>query len=250
MVESGIFEGSCADLLADLPEGCADLVFADPPFGIAYKYDRYDDRTTREQYLAFADRWARACLRVLSPTGSLWVAIGDEYVADYKLKLDALGLTMRNWCVWHYTFGVYCEGKFGRDHTHLLYYVVDPDRFAFNADDIRVPSARQAKYGDKRAGAKGRVPGDVWTFSRVCGTFKERNRAGHKCQQPEALVERVVRACSDPGDLVLDPFGGSFTTAAVAKRLGRRWWSCDLSPAYVAAGRERVSAVREAGASA
>lgn len=212
---------------------------ADPPFNIGVEYDVYSDAVERAEYLAWAERWLAAVNRVLKPTGSLWVAICDEYAAEYKVRLDAIGLTMRNWCIWHYTFGPHQEKKFGRDHTHLLYYVRDPKRFTFNSGDVRVESERQ-RMGDKRANPKGRVPGDVWSFPRLVGNAKERNKVGHKCQQPEALVERIVRACSNPGELVCDPFGGSFTTVAVAKRLGRRYWSCDISPAYVEAGRVRV----------
>ena len=238
-----IVTGDCLEWLPTLPAGSADLVFADPPFNIGYDYDRYDDSRTKADYLAWADRWLGEAVRVLSPTGSLWLAIGDDFAAEHKVRLDALGLTRRNWIIWHYTFGVYCQSKFGRDHTHLFYYVRDPKRYTFNPDAVRVPSARQAVYGDKRAGTKGRVPGDVWTVPRVCGTFRERNTAGHGCQMPEAVLERIVRACTNPGDVVVDPFAGSGTTLAVAKKLGRRWCGCELSPDYAAGIETRLNAV-------
>lgn len=237
-----IITGDCVPVLGAMPAGFADLVFADPPFNIGYEYDQYDDYQTRYDYLAFADQWLAAAVRALAPAGSLFLAIGDDNAAEYKTRLDGLGLTMRSWIVWHYTFGVHCERKFGRDHTHVLYYVRDPDRFTFNADAVRVPSARQAKYADKRANPKGRVPGDVWTFPRVCGTFRERNKFAHGCQIPEALMERVILAASNPGDVVLDPFAGSGTTLAVANRLGRRWLGIELSEKYAAGARERVNA--------
>lgn len=242
---SRVDTGSCLDLLPALPAGCARLVFADPPFNIGYRYDAYDDRQDRDAYLEFARKWVAECVRVLAPDGSMWVAIGDDFAAEHRLILDAAGLFRRSWVIWHYTFGVYCPTKWGRDHTHLLYYTRDPKRFVFDADAVKVPSARQAKYGDKRAAAGGRVPGDVWTFPRVCGTFRERNKAGHTCQMPEAVLERIVRACSAPGDLVLDPFAGSGTSLAVAKRLGRRWYGCELSENYAAGVRERLAAVTE-----
>src|SRR5438552_1190505 len=103
-----VLTGDCLERLAELPDGCADLVFADPPFNIGYEYDVYDDRRAKRDYLAWADRWLGAAVRVLAPTGSLFLAIGDEYAAEHKVRLDALGLTMRNWIVWHYTFGVNC----------------------------------------------------------------------------------------------------------------------------------------------
>ncbi|MFO0848707.1 MAG: site-specific DNA-methyltransferase [Gemmataceae bacterium] len=255
-----VWAGDCVQQLARVPEGAVDLAFADPPFNIGYEYDVYHDRRAKAEYLAWTDRWLDAVRRVLKPTGSLWVAIGDEYAAEVKVKLDALGLTMRNWVVWHYTFGVNCTKKFNRSHAHLLYYVVDPKAFTFNADAVRVPSARQTTYADRRANPVGKLPddtwvlrpqetaehfrsdGDTWSVSRVCGTFKE--RTGHPCQMPEALLERVIRVSSNERDLVLDPFAGSGTTLVAAKRLGRKYLGVELSPDYADAVRERLAGVK------
>jgi site-specific DNA-methyltransferase (adenine-specific) len=254
-----ILTGDCLRHLASLPRGCVDLAFADPPFNIGYEYDVYNDSQGRSEYLAWTEKWLAAVRRVLSPTGSFYVAIGDEYAAEMKVRLDGLGLTMRNWIVWHYTFGVHCKKKFNRSHAHIFYYVVDPRRFTFNADSVRVPSARQTTYADKRANATGKVPDDVWVVrpqeeerafrpasdtwfvSRVCGTFKE--RTGHPCQMPEAVLERIIKVSSNPGGLVLDPFAGSGTTLAVARKLGRRWLGIELSAEYAEAVRERLEAI-------
>src|SRR3954471_22340847 len=192
-----ILTGDCLSHLAELPAGCVDLAFADPPFNIGYEYDVYDDRRARADYLRWTEGWLEAVRRVLKPTGSLYVAIGDEYAAEIKVRLDALGLVMRNWIIWHYTFGVHCAKKFNRSHAHIFYYVADAKRFTFNGDAVRVPSARQTTYADRRANPAGKMPddtwvlrpgeeagcfapdGDTWAVSRVCGTFKE--RTGHPC---------------------------------------------------------------------
>jgi site-specific DNA-methyltransferase (adenine-specific) len=94
-----ILTGDCLRHLAALPEACVDLAFADPPFNIGYEYDTYDDRRSRSEYLVWTERWLAAVRRVLKPDGSFYVAIGDEYVAELKVRLDALGLEMRNWIV-------------------------------------------------------------------------------------------------------------------------------------------------------
>lgn len=254
-----VLTGDCLHHLATLPEECIDLVFADPPFNIGYEYDVYNDRQGRADYLAWTERWLAAVRRVLKPTGSFYLAIGDEYAAEIKVRLDALGLTMRNWIVWHYTFGVACKRKFNRSHAHIFYYVADPRQFTFQADAIRVPSARQTTYADRRASAGGKLPDDTWVLrpqeearafppesdtwyvSRVCGTFKE--RTGHPCQMPEAVLERILRVSTNPGDVVLDPFGGSGTTLAVAKRLGRQWLGIELSADYARAIRQRLETI-------
>jgi len=157
MTFNQVLIGDCLEHLAGLPEGCVDLAFADPPFNIGYEYDVYHDRRGREEYLAWTERWLAAVRRVLSPSASFFVAIGDEYAAELKVRLDALGLTMRNWIVWHYTFGVSCKLKFNRSHAHILYYVVDPKSFTFNADAIRVPSARQTTYGRSPGQSVGQI---------------------------------------------------------------------------------------------
>jgi site-specific DNA-methyltransferase (adenine-specific) len=172
-----------------------------------------------------------------------------------------LRLNCRSWVVWYYTFGVNCKFKFTRSHAHLFHMVKDPTDFTFNADEIRVPSARQLVYGDSRANPKGRLPDDTWIlrpqdlpegfqpledtwyFPRVAGTFKE--RAGfHGCQMPEQLLGRIIRACSQPDDIVLDPFAGSGTTLAVAKKLGRRYLGFELSEEYTRLIKERLRGIR------
>lgn len=245
-----VHQGDCIAGMEALPAGSVDLAFADPPFNIGYGYDIYDDRRACEDYLEWSRRWMAAVHRVLSPEGAFWLAIGDEYAAELKVIAHRdLGFHPRSWVVWYYTFGVNCKQKFTRSHVHMFHFVKDPACYTFNDDAIRVPSARQRIYADKRASAKGRLPDDtwilrpqeipwgvpdahdVWNVSRVCGTFKE--RAGwHGCQMPEQILGRIVTACSDPGDVVLDPFGGSGTTLAVAKKLDRRFLGFEVSPEY------------------
>lgn len=260
-----LYQGDCLARLAELDEGTVDLAFADPPFNIGYEYDVYDDRQSYDDFLAWTRRWMAAVNRVLTPSGTFWIAIGDEYAAEVKLiAQNELGLTCRSWVIWYYTFGVNCTRKFSRSHAHLFHLVKDRERFTFNADDpaIRVPSARQLVYADARANPKGRLPDDTWIlrpqdvpggfsadqntwyFPRVAGTFKE--RAGfHGCQMPEQLLGRIIRASSNPGGLVLDPFAGSGTTLAVAKKLGRRWIGFELSPQYAEQIQARLDAVHE-----
>ena len=244
-----IVTGDCVTEMAKLPAGCARVVFADPPFNIGYSYDKYDDNRTSADYLKWAGEWVRAAARLVAADGSLWVAIGDEYAAEYKSILDATGFTLRNWLIWRYGFGVQTKEKFSRCHAHIFYYVRDPKNFVFRPDRVKVTSAREAEYGDNRAAPGGKVPPDVWDFPRVAGTFGERvkvagdSKTAHPCQMPEALLERVILCASEPGDVVADPFGGSGTTAVAAKRHGRRFWASELSPEYAEVIRARLSAL-------
>jgi site-specific DNA-methyltransferase (adenine-specific) len=250
----------CIDGMAALPPASIDLAFADPPFNIGYQYDVYEDKKAADDYLAWTRRWGAALVNALKPTGTFWLAIGDDFAAELKILFQRdLGLTCRSWVIWYYTFGVNCKFKFSRSHTHLFHFVKNPKAFTFNADAIRVPSARQLVYADARAHAKGRLPDDTWVlrpqdlpegfspddstwyFPRVCGTFKE--RAGfHGCQMPEQLLARIINVSSNPDDLVLDPFAGSGSTLLTAKKLNRHFLGFELSPNYAQKLQSRLDA--------
>lgn len=258
-------------LLSRLEPESIDLVFADPPFNIGYDYDVYDDDRTSREFLDFSKRWITGVHRALKPAGSFWLAIGDEYAAELKLiAQNEAGFHCRSWVIWYYTFGVNCVRGFSRSHTHLFHFVKDPNNFTFNRDNpaVRVASARQLVYADPRANTRGRLPDntwilrpqdlhdeppapgvdnrafspdhDTWYFSRVAGTFNERE-GFHGCQMPEQLLGRIIRISSNTGDLVLDPFGGSGTTLVVSKKLGRRWLGFELSKDYVKRIKKRLA---------
>lgn len=260
MIENEIVLGDCVAGMAGLPAGKVDLLCADPPFNIGLSYDKYQDSREDADYLRWSREWLGEAVRVLSPTGSFWLAIGDSYVSELDVMCRReFGLTRRNWMVWTYNFGQNGPKKFTPSHTHLLSFVANPKNFTFNADAVKLPSARQLVYADKQAKAGGRVPGDVWALlpqeapwqlngesdvwleSRVCGTFKERVK--HVCQMPLAILDRVIKVSSNPGDLVLDPFVGSGTTLVAAKRLGRRYAGFELSPNYAAIAQGRLDAI-------
>jgi len=255
--------GDCVAGMNALPAGSVDLAFADPPFNIGYDYDVYHDAKDYEDYLAWSRQWIGAVHRVLKPDGTFWLAIGDEYAAELKLESQKLGFHIRSWVIWYYTFGVNCKHKFSRSHAHLFHFVKDPKQFTYCPEKLenRIPSARLLVYADTRGNEQGRLPDDtwilrpqdmagqltpgedVWYFPRVAGTFKE--RAGfHGCQMPEQLLGRIIRICSRADEIVLDPFSGSATTLAVAKKLGRRYLGFDLSHDYVQRGTVRLTGIR------
>lgn len=264
-----IHNGDCIEGMNSLPESSVDLVFADPPFNIGYKYDVYEDKMAAEDYLKWSGDWMAAAYRALKSDGTFWLAIGDDFAAELKLEAQKNGFHCRSWVIWYYTFGVNCKNKFTRSHTHLFHFVKDREAFTFRSEDLdnRVPSARMLVYNDKRGNPKGRLPDDTWIippaadqtfalrpqdldechladesdwyFPRVAGTFKE--RAGfHGCQMPEQLLGRIIRICSEEDEVVMDPFSGSASTLVVSKKLGRQFVGFELSEEYAAAGTTRL----------
>jgi len=237
--------GDCIEVLDKVDEPFADLIFADPPFNIGYKYDKYYDKVKKKNYIAWTKEWMSICKKVLKPHGSFYIAIGDDYAANVKIIADKLGFFMRNWIIWHYTFGQQTKKKFARAHTHIFYLVNDNKNFTFNDYAIRVPSDRQLIYNDRRANPTGKMPNDVWDeFSRVCGTFKER-QGWHPCQMPESLLARIIAVSSNCGDCVLDPFSGSGTTLAVSYQLGRNYLGVEISEKYVENANERLAQLKK-----
>lgn len=243
-----ILHTDCREMFRQMSESGtkADLVIADPPFNIGFKYDEYNDKVDSWKYLDFSSQWMRAAHENSTDTAAMWLFIGDNYAAELKVLATALGWELRQWCVWQFSFGVNCKKMFTKSHTHALHFVKNQKEFVFNSDckELRVPSKRQQLYNDKRASPDGRLPDDVWHYPRIAGTFKERS-GFHGCQMPEKLIARVIHATSLQGDLVVDPFCGSGTTAAVCKKLGRQFLTCDTSENYIAGARDRLEKIEE-----
>jgi len=230
--ETLVFVGDCRDVLANLPPDLdqqIDLIFADPPFNWDVPYDEWKDGLPREEYVRFTYDWLDGCINALSPTGTIFVNIPDDTAAEVVLHLKRRGLTMINWCIWHFRFGQCRNTSFIMSKVHVLYFSKDPLSRKWNPNEILEMSDRAAIYNDNRTHAKEtnkgmRVPMDVWYgpyWGRIQGNNKER-RSQHHNQIPEVYLERVIRACSDEGDVVLDPFLGSGTTCTVARELNRR----------------------------
>lgn len=229
----------------------ADLFFADPQYNIGIDYHGdggKSDSMPEFEYLVFLRQMLMVAARRLRGGGVLAVMLPDEWADDVGVYLKRdLGMPRRNWIKWHETFGTNQNNKFSRCSRHVLVHVKTPlAAHAFHGDAVRVPSARQTEYADKRANPDGKVPDDVWAFPRVAGTFHERC-PGVPTQVPEAILDRLVRAYTRPGGRVLEFCTGSGSMGRVCVRTGRRYegWEVDSPTAEIAAGRiaEVVDAV-------
>lgn len=254
-----VYVGDCREWLPKLPKGAFDLIFADPPFNWKRDYDRHetghawDDARSDQDYLAFTYDWLDLAAERLAPHGSFWVNIPDTWAAEIVVHLKhARKMHLVNWCVWHYRFGQNTRTRFINSKVHALYFMKDPDHpdRRWHPDAVAEVSDRRAIYGDPRTENKKegwlepghRVPMDVWYgqfWGRIQGNNKER-RHKHDNQLPEVYLGRVIRACSNEGDLVLDPFLGSGTTGTVAHYLKRRFVGVEYSQANAAHAFDRI----------
>lgn len=218
------------------------LFFLDPPYncGIDYGKGSKADQLSRGGYLAWCYNWLSECARALTPDGSVFVMIDGRGLSDLMYVLEFCGLHRRNVIVWNEDFGNYTDANFSPYARFILYYTRDPDRFVFNSDVGRIPSHRQLVYGDKRADPSGKVPGNVWSVPRLADNHLERE-PDFPTQVPRLILDRIVLAASEPGDVVCDLFSGSGTTAESAVLNGRKFLGCDNHKPNVAAGLARVA---------
>jgi len=241
-----VYVGDCREVLNVLGERSVDLIFADPPFNWDVPYEEWDDSRPREEYLAFTQDWLDGCIRVLHDRGSLWVNIPDDSAAEIVVHLKKRGLVMINWCIWHFRFGQHRTGNFIVSKVHALYFARDRENRVWNPEAVLEPSDRAAIYDDPRTRLTRqpgmRVPLDVWygpNWGRIQGNNRERRR-NHQNQIPEIYLERVIRACSNEGQLVLDPFLGSGTTCTVARSLRRQSIGIEYSERNAESAFERI----------
>lgn len=249
--EHQIWRGDSLQVLREIPDGSCDLIFADPPYNIGKKYSNFIDKwPTEEAYWKWCYEWIDLCIEKLTPSGSLYVMSSTQAMPALDLYLRSK-IHVLSRIVWHYdSSGVQAKKYFGSLWEPILHCVKDSKNYTFNADDILVEARTGAtrKLIDYRKPvpteySSTKVPGNTWYFPRV--RYRMPEYENHPTQKPEALLERIIKASSNVGDVVMDPFSGTFTTSAVAKRLGRRTIGIDLSEEYVGIGLRRLGLATE-----
>lgn len=237
--------GDALDMDEVVADGAVDLVVTSPPYNIGKEYEEV---MALEDYLDFTRRWMGLAERTLAADGSFWLNIGFRKESDgrqyvpweydiYPIVRDELDISLVQQVVWHYKAGVNCRNRFSPKKETWLYCVADLDDYTFNLDEVRVPAKypNQKKDGELKVNPNGKNPGDVWDIPKVTsGTDRASpERTDHPAQFPEAVIERIVEASSDPGDVILDPFLGSGTTMKVARDLGRSCIGFERDEEYV-----------------
>lgn len=227
-------------------DNSVDLIFADPPYNIGKNFNGHKDKWAKdEDYLDWCYQWLDLCVQKLTATGSFYVMTSTQFMPFFDIylrkKLDILSRI-----VWYYdSSGVQAKKFFGSRYESILFCVKDKDNYTFNAQDILV----EAKTGAKRklidyrkdppqVYSSEKVPGNVWEFARV--RYRMDEYENHPTQKPIALLERIIKASSNKGDTVMDPFSGTFTTSFTAKELGRNSIGIELQDEYIKIGLRRL----------
>lgn len=253
-----LYQGDSLEWLISLETASVDLVFADPPYNI--KKAEWDNFESQEQYISWSMQWIKQAARVLKPTGSLYVCGFSEILADLKHPASRYFKQCR-WLIWHYKNKANLGKDWGRSHESIIHFRKS-DAVKLNIDDVRIPygahtlkypshpQAESSAYGQGSGklrdnwlpNPQGAKPKDVIDIPTTCNGMGE--KTPHPTQKPEELVRKFILASSNEGDLVIDPFSGSGTTAVVAEQLKRRWMACDLDEQYNRWAIERLENVR------
>jgi len=257
-----IVQGDNLRAMATLADGCAALVYMDPPFNTGHSQSRTRIKTVRDEagdrkgfgghryrsetvgrldfadafddYLAFLAPRLEEARRILAPDGALFVHLDPREVHYVKVFLDGLfgRDAFMGEIIWAYDFGGRSKRRWPAKHDTILWYVRDPEHYHFDYEAIdRIPYMAPGLVGPVKA-ARGKTPTDVWWQTVVPTGGRE--RTGYPTQKPLAILERIVRVHSRPGDLCVDPFAGSGTLGEAAGKLDRRFWLCDENPDAVA----------------
>jgi DNA modification methylase len=251
-IKSGqILRGDCREILPEWPAESVDLVFADPPYNLQLQRELYRPNSSRvdavddewDKFDSFADydkftgEWLAACRRVLKPTGSLWVIGTYHNIHRVGAALQSLGFWILNEIVWIKSNPMpnFRGVRFTNAHETLLWAArARGARYTFHHHAMKSLNEELQMRSD-------------WRLPICSGRERLRADGGkvHSTQKPEALLYRVILSSTNPGDLILDPFFGSGTTGAAAKRLGRRWIGIEKESAYIEAAARRIAAIPE-----
>lgn len=245
---SMVILGNSLEILKDIKSKSVDLIFADPPYNIGKNFGNNDDIWENvDSYVDWCKVWIDECFRILKDTGTMYFMSATQHMPYLDIYVSQKYNVLSR-IVWTCdSSGVQSKRVFGSLYEPIL--MVNKSKsspYTFNSEDILIEAKTGAtrKLIDYRKDPpqpynNKKIPGNVWNYSRV--RFRMSEYENHPTQKPEALLERIILASSNPGDIVLDPFSGSFTTSAVAVRLGRKAVGIDLNEEYFRVGIRRTN---------
>jgi site-specific DNA-methyltransferase (adenine-specific) len=245
-----IIEGDCLTVLKKIPDDSVDMTFADPPFNLKKKYNHYEDSKEKQEYLDWCYRWITEMVRITKPTGAIFVHNIPRWLSYYAEHLNKIAY-FRHWIAWD-SGGAPLGKTLLPNHYGILYYTKSKSHKDFKFFDIRYPHPKcrvcgefLKDYGGKKDQAHefGPLLSDVW--SDIHRIRHKTRRDEHPCQLPVPLLERLILMTTDEGDIVLDPFVGTGTTAIAAKRLGRKYIGIEIDPEYVKITEKKLKVVKE-----
>jgi len=239
-----IYNEDCLTLLSKLEDNSIDMVLTDPPYFEIMSNDWDNQWSSEKEYLDWCYEWTQECVRVLKPGRCLYVWGTTKTDTFLRYKLDVLNsfseLTYQNWIIWHYDWGGRTKKTFARKHEDCLMYSKGKE-FLFHADDVRIPYEMKSSIrAGKELNPLGKIPTSVWQKNNHTTSKEYVN--WHPTQKPFLILERIIKANTNPGDTVLDLFSGSGSTAIACDNTGRKFIGSELSKEYFEKSNERRAA--------
>jgi len=237
-----IYRLDCLEAMQHLPSGLVDLTVTSPPYNIGKEYEA---KAEVDSYVTWCAKWTGEVARLSTTNSAFWLNVGyllapgrAKCLPISYLLWDKVPMYFLQEVVWHYGAGVASRRTFSPRNEKFLWYVHNPDAYTFNLDDVRDPDVKypnQKKNGKLKCNPLGKNPTDVWEIPKVTSgaNRSSQERTAHPAQFPFAVIERIVLACSNRTDIVLDPFMGSGTTAEVAQETGRFVLGFELEQKYI-----------------
>jgi adenine-specific DNA-methyltransferase len=240
----------CLEGMTALQKGAINLAITSPPYNIGKEYE---SAMEIEEYIGWCSTWLQQVARLIADNGAFWLNLGYIPIGDRGkaipipyLLWDKIPMFLQQEVVWNYGAGVAGKRFFSPRNEKFLWYLKNSDSYTFNLDQIRDPNVKypnQKKNGKIKVNPIGKNPSDVWEFPKVTSGAgrASKERTPHPAQFPIAVIDRIILGCSNPNDLIMDPFLGSGTTAAVAIRRGRYCVGFEIRKDYCDIACERLS---------
>lgn len=259
MMNLDIIYNHSSETMAEIEDKSVNLIVTSPPYNIDIQYGnktvkgkistskgvKYNDNLPEKDYRLMLEKVFNECKRVVSDTGSIWINIKNTYkngivIPPFWIQEYFKDMYLKNLIIWNFDWGGSTNKRFAPRYEFVFWFVKDLNNYTFNLDDVKIPALN---YRPDRYKSQMKNPTDVWKISMVSGNFEE--RTSHPAQYPEELVERIVLSGTNKGDVVLDPFMGSGTTAVVAKKLDRHYVGYETVNEYCKIANKRIGKIKE-----
>ena len=258
-METNIIYNSSSEHMDEVENNSIYLIVTSPPYNIDIKYGnktqngkvikskgvKYKDNLAEEDYRNMLKQVFNECKKKLKDDGSIWINIKNRVkngviIPPFWIQEYFSDMYLKNIIIWNFDWGGSTSKRFAPRYEYVFWFVKNKDTYTFNLDDVKIPALN---YRPDRYKSQLKNPTDVWRISMVSGNFEERTE--HPAQYPEKLIERIVLAGTNENDIVLDPFMGSGTTAAVAKKLNRQYIGYEILEDYCKIANNRINKIND-----
>lgn len=258
-MKTNIIYHKSSELMKEIDDESVNMIVTSPPYNININYGnktnkgkitaskgiKYKDNFEEKEYRKMLKNVFSECKRVLKEDGSIFINIKNRYnngiiISPFWIQDYFEDMYLKNIIIWNFDWGGSTNKRFAPRYEYVFWFTKNKENYKFNLDAVKIPALN---YRPDRYKSQLKNPSDVWKISMVSGNFEERTE--HPAQYPERLIERIIGCSTVQNDIVLDPFMGSGTTAAVAKKLNRNYIGYEIVPEYIEISENRLKKIQK-----